>query len=159
MNNYLITLKDILVVLSPIIVAYISYRSNKKSKREIRQDIEKTISEKNAETDQILQRISAELESQKQLASWNSSLPQTNEYTGLAGPERYGNISSLPAMINSIRSSIDANFFSAEDLYELKKMLEKINLPGENENLYPYEITYLLSYRKLIKDIDAMLQN
>ena len=159
MNNYLITLKDILVVLSPIIVAYISYRSNKKSKREIRQDIEKTISEKNAETDQILQRISAELESQKQLASWNNVLPQTNEYTALAGPERYGNISSLSAMINSIRSSIDDNFFSTEDLYELKKMLEKINLPDENENLYPYEITYLLSYRKLIKDIDAMLQN
>ncbi len=79
MENYLMALKDILVILSPIIVAYISYRSNKKSKREIRQDIEKIVREKDAETTQILQRISAELESQKQLASWNNSLPQTNE--------------------------------------------------------------------------------
>lgn len=152
-------LKDILVVLSPIIVAYISYRSNKNSKREIRQDIEKTVREKDAETTQILQRISAELESQKQLASWNNSLPQTNEYTSLAGSERYGNISSLSAMISSIRSSIDANLFSTEELYELKRMLEKINLPSENDSLYPYEITYLMAYKKLIKDIDAILHN
>ena len=74
-------LKDILVVLSPIVVAYISYRSNKKSREDIQLEIEKSLKEKNAE-----------LESQKQLASWNNSMPQVNEYTGLVGVERYGNI-------------------------------------------------------------------
>lgn len=69
MDNYLIALKDLLMVLSPIVVAYISYRSNKKSKREIQQEIEKSLREKDAETSQILQKIGAELESQKQLAS------------------------------------------------------------------------------------------
>lgn len=73
----------------------------------------------------MLQRIGSELENQKQLASWNNSLPQTNEYTNLAGAERYGNISTLSGMITTIRSSIDANLYSPEDLQELKKMLEK----------------------------------
>lgn len=159
MNDYLTTLKDLLVVFSPIAVAFISYKSNKKSKKEIKQELEKTLKEKDAETTQILQRINAELEGQKQLISWNNSLPQTNEYTGLAGSERYGNISSLSGMIANIRSSMDANLFSVDDLHELKKMMEKINLPDEGENLYPYEIPYLMSYKKLVKDIDALLQN
>lgn len=158
MDNYLIALKDLLVVLSPIVVAYISYRSNKKSKREIQREIEKTIKEKDAETSQMLQRIGAELESQKQLASWNNSLPQTNEYTSLAGAERYGNISALSGMVTSIRSSINDNLFSLEDLREIKKMMGKITLPGEDESIYPYEIPYLITYKKLVKDIDLMIR-
>lgn len=157
-DNYLMALEDLLVVLSPIVVAYISYRSNKKSKREILCEIEKTVKEKNAETFQILQRIGAELESQKQLASWNNSLPQMNEYTNLAGPERYGNISVLAGMVTSIESSIYANLFSIDDLRELKKMMEKNKLPGEDESLYPYEIPYLISDKKLVKNIDIMIQ-
>lgn len=158
MDNYLISLKDLLVILSPILVAYISYRSNKKSKREIQREIEKTVKEKDAETSQTLQRIGAELESQKQLASWNNSLPQTNEYTSLAGSERYGNISALSGMVAGIRSSIAANLFSVEDLQDLKQMVGKINLPGEEESLYPYEIPHLMAYKKLVKDIDVMIQ-
>lgn len=158
MGDYLMAIKDILVILSPIVVAYISYRSNKKSKREIQQEIEKSLKEKDAETSQMLQKIGAELESQKQLASWNNSLPQTNEYTGLAGVERYGNISALSGMVTSIRSSIDANLFSLEDLREIKKMMGKITLPDEDESLYPYEIPYLISFKKLVEDIDLMIQ-
>ena len=62
MSEYLVALKDILVVLSPIIVAYISYRSNKKSRKDIQLEIEKSLKEKDAETSQLLQRIAAELE-------------------------------------------------------------------------------------------------
>ena len=46
MSDYLTALKDVLVVLSPIIVAYISYRSNKKTKEDIRLEIEKSLKEK-----------------------------------------------------------------------------------------------------------------
>ena len=66
--NAMSILKEILLVLTPIIVAYFSYRSNKKSKNEVQQEIEKILQEKNAETSQILQKINAELDSQKQLA-------------------------------------------------------------------------------------------
>lgn len=157
MGNYLMAIKDILVILSPIVVAYISYRSNKKSKREIQQEIEKTVKEKDAETSQMLQRISAELESQKQLAVWNNSLPQTDEYTKLAGPERYGNICSVSGLVSSIRSSIDSSSFSVEDLHELKKLLEKVKLPSDDQELYPYEIPHIIAYKKLVRDINLLL--
>ena len=54
MDAYLTAIKDILVIISPIIVAYISYRSNKKSKNDIRLEIEKSLKEKDADTSQIL---------------------------------------------------------------------------------------------------------
>ena len=53
MNAYLTALKDILVVISPIIVAYISYRSNKKSKADIQLELEKSLKEKGAETSRM----------------------------------------------------------------------------------------------------------
>lgn len=116
MSEYLMALKDILVILSPIIVAYMSYRSNKKSRKDIQLEIEKSLKEKDAETSQLLQRIAAELESQKQLAVWNNSLPQTNEYAQLAGIERYGNISAIAGLVNAIRGSIESGTFTQEEL-------------------------------------------
>ena len=41
MDTYLTALKDIVIVLAPIIVAYISYKSNKKPRRDIKLEIEK----------------------------------------------------------------------------------------------------------------------
>ncbi len=142
----MVAIKDILVILSPIVIAYISYRSNKKSKQEIQE-----------ETSQVLQRINAELESQKMLASWNNSLPQTNEYSKLAGVERYGNICALPGMIANIREALATDSLSLESVRDLKIMMGKINLPAEDESLFPYEIPYLLSYKQLVKDIDNIL--
>lgn len=55
-TTYLIAIKDIMVVLAPIIVAFISYMSNKKSKEDIQLEIEKSLKEKNAETLQIIQK-------------------------------------------------------------------------------------------------------
>ncbi len=77
-------IKDIVVVATPIVVAIITYRGNKKSKKDIQ-----------AETNQMLQKIYGELESQKQLISWQNSIPQTNEYQKLIGVKRCGNISTL----------------------------------------------------------------
>lgn len=158
MDNFITALKDILIVITPIVVAFISYRSNKKSKNEIRQEVEKSLKEKDAETSQILQKISAELESQKQLAVWNNSLPMTNDYTQLAGKERYGNISALSGMIESVYKSLEDKNYTADDLLELKAMLKRINLPNGDEPLYPYEIPILISYNKLVKYIDDLIE-
>lgn len=81
-------------------MACISYGSNKKNRADIKLEIEKNLKEKDAETYQIIQKINAELESQKQLASWNNSWPQTEKYTELAGIERYGNICSLAKLVD-----------------------------------------------------------
>ena len=159
MEEYITALKDVLVVIAPIIIAYISYRSNKKSKEDIRLEIEKSLKEKDAETSQIIQKINAELESQKQLASWNNSMPQTNEYTKLAGIERYGNISSLYNLIVNVRNYIDTQNLSAKELEEIKSMLIKINLPLEEDKLYPYEIPYIMHYKKLLRDIDNLISS
>lgn len=139
-------LKDILVVLSPIVVAYISYRSNKKSKEDIQLEIEKSLKEKNAE-----------LESQKQLASWNNSMPQVNEYTELVGVERYGNIGGLIDLIPKVYNYINTRILTVDELREIKNMLLKINLPLNEEHLFPYEIPSIINYNKLIRDIDEMI--
>lgn len=129
MGEYLAAIKDILVILSPIVIAYISYRSNKKSREDIQLEIEKILKEKDAETSQLLQKIGAELESQKQLAVWNNSLPQTNEYAQLAGIERYGNISAIAGLVSAIRSSIENGIFTREDLLEVQHLLKKVKMP------------------------------
>lgn len=157
MEEYLTALKDILVVLSPIIVAYISYRSNKKTKKDIRLEIEKSLKEKDAETYQIIQKINTELESQKQLATWNNSLPQTNEYTQLAGTERYGNICSLTLLVNNINSYINSNSLSLAELQEVKTLLSKVVLPLEEDKLYAYEVIYIVNYNRLIRRIDKLI--
>lgn len=157
MEEYLTALKDILVVLSPIIVAYISYRSNKKTKKDIRLEIEKSLKEKDAETYQIIQKINTELESQKQLATWNNSLPQTNEYTQLAGTERYGNICSLTLLVNNINSYINSNSLSLAELQEVKTLLSKVVLPLEEDKLYAYEVIYIINYNRLIRRIDKLI--
>ena len=146
----MINLKDIMIVLSPILIAYISYRSNKKTKREIQLEIEKSLKEKDAETSQIIQKIYAELESQKQIATWNNSLPQTNEYTQLAGTERYGNICSLTLLVNNINSYIDSNRLSLVELQEVKTLLNKVTLPLEEDKLYAYEVIYIINYNRAL---------
>ncbi len=158
MEDYLIAIKDILVIVVPIIVAYISYRSNKKSENDIKLEIEKNLKEKDADTSQILQKINAELESQKQLISWNSSVPQTEKYTELAGTERYGNICSLGMLVNCVGNYINTVTLSIEELTEIKTLLGKVNLPLEEDTLYAYEIPYIIDYKHLIKRIDTLIQ-
>ena len=159
MSDFFTIIKDGLLVLSPMVIAYISYRSNKKSKKEIHLEIEKSLKEKDAETYQIVQRINAELESQKQLASWNNSLPQTDKYTELAGTERYGNICSLSLLVNKIHAYIDGNSLSLEELQEVKTLLGRVALPLEEEKLYAYEVTYIIEYNRLIRKIDQMISS
>lgn len=120
--------------------------------------MKKILKEKDAETSQLLQKIEAELESQKQLAVWNNSLPQTNEYAQLAGIERYGNISAISGLVNTIRSSIESGIFMQEDIAEVQKLLKMVKLPPEDEELYPYEIPNIVAYKKLQREIDDMMQ-
>lgn len=151
-------IKDVMGIVGPIVVAYISYRSNKKSKQDIQLEIEKILKEKDAETSQMVHRISAELESQKQLSVWNSSLPHTDEYTNLAGIEIYGNISGIPGLVSSVRGVIDCGLYTYEDLLELRKLLGRVKLPSEEAEIYPYEIQNIVSFKKLIRDLDSLIE-
>ena len=96
METYIAAIKDFLVVVAPIVVAYISYRRNKKTARDIRLELEKSLKEKDADTTQMLAKISAELESQKQIISWQNSLPRVDNYVDQMDQVRYGNILASP---------------------------------------------------------------
>lgn len=150
-------IKDIIVVLTPCIVAIITHIGNKKTKKDIQLELEKNLKEKDAETSQIIQKINAELESKKIITSWNNSMPQTNEYTKEIGVERYGNISGLDHLISTINKYINNNILSSDELIDIKNMLLKVNLPFDEEHLYPIEIPYLIDYKKLLKRIDDLI--
>ncbi len=149
--------KDVVVVATPIVVAVITYIGNKKSKKDIHLEIKKINSEKSAETTQILQKIYGELESQKQLISWQNSIPQTNEYQKLIDIKRYGNISTLANLCSYLNNYLSNNP-SLDDLVALKDMLKRIELPTDEEELYPYELPYILSYRAIQKQIDSHIE-
>lgn len=150
-------IKDIAVVLIPTIASIITCIINKKTRKAVQQELENNLKEKDAETLQIIQKINAELESQKQMVSWNNSVPQTNEYTKLAGTERYGNISSLQDLIHKVYNYVNNQNLSTEELEEIKSLLLKVNLPLEEDHLYPYEIPYIIDYKKLLRHIEDLI--
>lgn len=157
MDAYLTAIKDILVIASPIIVAYISYKSNKKTKHDIHLELEKSLKEKNADTSQILAKINAELESQKQLISWNSSLPQKDKYIDQIEILRYGNIAGLPDLTMKVSSYIERNNLQLQELTDIHDMLLKIKLPLDEDELYPYEIPIIIDFRKLLHIIEGKI--
>lgn len=158
MDAYLTAIKDILVIASPIIVAYISYRSNKKTKHDIHLELEKSLQEKNADTSQILTKINAELESQKQLISWNNSLPQKDKYVDKIDPIRYGNIAALPDLTMKVSSYIERNNLQLQELSDIHDMLLKIKLPRDENELYPYEIPIMIDFSKLLHNIEKKME-
>lgn len=159
MNNYIEIAKDFLVILSPVIVAYISYRSNKKTRRDIKLELEKNLKEKDADTAQMLEKINAELESQKQITMWQSSLPQTDKYIEKVGIERYTNISNLYDLVDKMQPILSRESITLEELKSIKEMLLKIRLPVDEEVLYPFEIPYIVAFRSLLKQIDNMIED
>ena len=155
METYLLAIKDILVVSIPIIVALISYKGSKKSQKDIKLEVERITKEKEADTKQLLEKISAELESQKQLLSWQNSLPQTNEYTGLIDKKRFGHISALPQLCQNVNMILNSNP-SLEVLLELALMLDRIELPNDDTDLFPHEVPILLNYKMMRKNVDLL---
>ena len=103
-------------------------------------------------------KINAELDSQKQLAVWNNSLPQTDEYMNLAGTERCGNISSLPTFINETKMYLSNNSYTKEDLLELKSLMERVVLPDDDQSIFPYEISRIIAFNKLKRDVYQQLE-
>ncbi len=152
-------IKDIAVVLIPSGVSIITCIINKKTKKDIQLELEKNLKEKDADTLQIIQKINAELESQKQLVSWSNSIPQTNAYTELAGTERYGNINTLHDLIDKVYNYLNTQNLSTAELEEIQSLLMKVNLPLEEDHLYPYEIPHIIEYQKLLRYIEDLISS
>lgn len=159
METYLTAIKDILVVFAPIIVAYISYKSSKKTARDIRLELEKSLKEKDADTTQMLARINAELESQKQISSWQNSLPRTDQYVDKIDQIRYGNIAGLPDLTQKVSGYITRNNLPLEELKDIHAMLLKIKLPSDEPELYPFEIPIMIDFLKLLRTIEEKISD
>lgn len=158
MEVYITAIKDILVVVAPIIVAFLSYKSSKKTERDIRMEIEKSLKEKDAETAQMLAKINAELESQKMLTSWQNSLPQTEKYVEHIGIIRNSNVSSIPDLTRKISVYIEQPNIPIDELKEIHSMLLKVKIPMDKAELYPYEIPIIIDYRKMLKNLEKKIK-
>ena len=159
METYITAIKDILVIIVPIVVAYISYWSNKKTAREIRLELEKNLKEKDADTTQMLTKINAELESQKQLSSWQNSLPRVDSYVNQIDQIRYGNISGLPDLTQKVLGYITRNDLPLEELNDIHTMLLKIKLPTNETELYPFEIPAIIDFLKMLRTLEEKIAN
>ena len=159
METYITAIKDILVIVAPIVVAYISYRSNKKTTHDIRLELEKSLKEKDADTTQMLAKISAELESQKQIISWQNSLPRVDNYVNQMDQVRYGNISGLPDLTQKVTGYITRNDLPLEELKDIHAMLLKINLPTNETELYPFEIPIMIDFKKMLHTIEEKISS
>ena len=156
METYITAIKDILVIIAPIVIAYISYRSNKKTTHDIRLELEKSLKEKDADTTQMLTKINAELESQKQIISWQNSLPRVDCYDNQMDQIRYGNISALPDLTQTY---ISRNDLPLEELKDIHAMLLKINLPTNETELYPFEIPIMIDFKKMLHTIEEKISS
>ena len=159
METYITAIKDILVIVAPIVVAYISYRSNKKTTHDIRLELEKSLKEKDADTTQMLAKISAELESQKQIISWQNSLPRVDNYVNQMDQVRYGNISGLPDLTQKVTGYITRNDLPLEELKDIHAMLLKIKLPTNETELYPFEIPIMIDFKKMLHTIEEKISS
>ena len=157
MEAYITAIKDILVIIAPIIVAYISYRSNKKTARDIRLELEKSLKEKDADTAQMLARINAELESQKQISSWQNSLPRMDQYVDKMDQIRYGNMCGLTDLTQKVSRYIQRDDVPLEELKNIHTMLLKIKLPTDEPELYPFEIPIMIDFLKMLHTIEEKI--
>ena len=159
METYITAIKDILVIIAPIVIAYISYRRNKKTTHDIRLELEKSLKEKDADTTQMLTKINAELESQKQIISWQNSLPRVDCYVNQMDQIRYGNISALPDLTQKVTTYISRNDLPMEELKDIHAMLLKINLPTNETELYPFEIPIMIDFKKMLHTIEEKISS
>ena len=159
METYITAIKDILVIVAPIVIAYISYRSNKKTTHDIRLELEKSLKEKDADTTQMLTKINAELESQKQIISWQNSLPRVDCYVNQMDQIRYGNISALPDLTQKVTTYISRNDLPLEELKDIHAMLLKIKLPTNETELYPFEIPIIIDFQKMLHTIEEKISS
>lgn len=139
------TIKDILLIGVPIITAYLTYCSNKKSKKELNDELEVRLREQDNETANEIKKMQKQMEVRNMESSWDSSAPTTQKYLEEVGYKRCGNVMNLQSLVPSVREEIEQSS-DLEELKAIKDMLLKIELPFDEEHLLPYEIPLLIQF-------------
>ena len=157
MNFDMQTVKDIVLLIIPIITTWLTYRTNKKSKKELNNELAVYLKKQNNATANEIKKMQKELEVQNMRSSWESSTPLTQKYMEEIEPLRVGNVMNLPNLI----SAIDQEIKKTNDLKELKfikEMLLKIELPFEEEHLLPHELPNSIHFKKLLNYLDQKIE-
>lgn len=150
------TIKDIVLIVVPIITAYLTYRSNKKSKKELNDELEVRLREQDNETANEIKKMQKQMEVHNMESSWDSSTPTTHKYLEEVGHKRCGNVMNLQSLIPFVRQEVEQNSDLGE-LKMIKEMLLKIELPFDEENLLPHEIPHLINFKKLLNSLDQKI--
>lgn len=149
-------IKDIVLITVPIITAYLTYRSNKKSKKELNDELEVRLREQDNETANEIKKMQKQMEVRNMESSWDSSTPTTQKYLEEVGHKRCGNVMNLQSLIPPVRWEVEQSY----DLGELKmirEMLLKIELPFDEEHLLPNEIPQLIQFKKLLSFLEQKI--
>ena len=157
MNFDMQTVKDIVLLIIPIITTWLTYRTNKKSKKELNNELAGYLKKQDNATANEIKKMQKELDVQNMRSSWESSTPLTQKYMEEIEPLRVGNVMNLPNLI----SAIDQEIKKTNDLKELKfikEMLLKIELPFEEEHLLPHELPNLIHFKKLLNYLDQKIE-
>jgi|GEM_PF-3195223 len=157
MNFDMQTVKDIVLLIIPIITTWLTYRTNKKSKNELNNELAVYLKKQDNATANEIKKMQKELDVQNMRSSWESSTPLTQKYMEEIEPLRVGNVMNLPNLI----SAIDQEIKKTNDLKELKfikEMLLKIELPFEEEHLLPHELPNLIHFKKLLNYLDQKIE-
>ncbi len=157
MNFDMQTVKDIVLLIIPIITTWLTYRTNKKSKKELNNELAVYLKKQDNATANEIKKMQKELDVQNMRSSWESSTPLTQKYMEEIEPLRVGNVMNLPNLI----SAIDQEIKKTNDLKELKfikEMLLKIELPFEEEHLLPHELPNLIHFKKLLNYLDQKIE-
>ena len=96
-------IKDIVLITVPIITAYLTYRSNKKSKKELNDELEVRLREQDNETANEIKKMQKQMEVRNMESSWDSSTPTTQKYLEEVGHKRCGNVMNLQSLIPPVR--------------------------------------------------------
>ena len=115
-------IKDIVLITVPIITAYLTYRSNKKSKKELNDELEVRLREQDNETANEIKKMQKQMEVRNMESSWDSSTPTTQKYLEEVGHKRCGNVMNLQSLIPPVRWEVEQSY----DLGELKMIREML---------------------------------
>lgn len=157
MNFDMQTVKDIMLLIIPVITTWLTYRTNKKSKKELNNELAVYLKKQDNATANEIKKMQKEVEVQNMRSSWESSTPLTQKYMEEIEPLRVGNVMNLPNLI----SAIDQEIKKTNDLKELKfikEMLLKIELPFEEEHLLPHELPNLIHFKKLLNYLGQKIE-
>lgn len=152
-------IKDLVLVLIPIITAVMQYKSNKKSRKEIMNELNARLIEKDKETSNEIQKMMVVLENHKQQTCWENSMEVTSEYLKeIIGTKRYSNVSYLQTLTTEIYNYLNSGHYNLKSLQELKRMLSRMQTPMNENELYPIEIINLFNYKQALKTLDEKIK-